>query len=136
MIRPKTLPTRSLKGLRIVPPPDDVCLEELARRCRYVGSNYHRTVPGGVGSPRSKARGTKCPEHLQREPQQVQSMLQEAIQKGHCGKFEGGFPRRAWRRVNGTIFEARQGSPGSGEYHGYPLDPKQEKEFLRHNAGF
>ena len=50
--------------------------------------------------------------------------------------FDGGFPRRVWRRIGQSIFEARQGSPGSGDYHGYPLTPEQAEDFQRRNAGF
>ena len=56
---------------------------------------------------------------------QVQDWLQEAIRAGNIGRFKGGFPNRVWKRVGDTIFEARQGSPGSGIYHGYPLNPDQ-----------
>ena len=34
--------------------------------------------------------------------------------------------RQVWHREGGMVFEARQGSPGSGEYHGYPLTPTQD----------
>ena len=40
------------------------------------------------------------------------------------------------RAVGQSIFEARQGSPGSGDYHGYPLTPEQAEDFQRRNAGF
>ena len=84
---------------------------------------------------RSRA-ATKCPKHLQRRPDEVQSLLREAIRAGHCSAFDGSFPRRVWRRIGGSVFEARQGSPGSGEYHGYPLTPEQVEEFQRRNASF
>lgn len=136
MIRRKPQPKHSLKGLKIVRPPDGVSLERVAEACRYMGSSYHRTMPGRSGPPRSKPRGTKCPKHLQRQPDEVERLLREAIRAGHCGTFEGEFPRRVWRRIGQTIFEARQGSPGSGEYHGYALTPEQAEDFQRRNAGF
>ena len=39
--------------------------------------------------------------------------------------WEGGFPRYVWHREDDTVYEARQGAAGSGEYHGYPLKPNQ-----------
>lgn len=30
-----------------------------------------------------------------------------------------------WHRESEVVFEARQGSPGSGEYHGCPVEPSQ-----------
>lgn len=136
MIRRKLQPKHSLKGLKIVPPPAGVSLDQVAEACSYSGSGYHRTMPGRYGPPRAKPRGTKCPEHLQRRPDEVQSLLREAIRAGHHSAFDGSFPRRVWRRIGGSIFEARQGSAGSGEYHGYPLTPEQAEEFQRRNASF
>ncbi len=136
VIRRKPQPKHSLKGLKIVRPPDGVSLERVAEACRYQGSGYHRTMPGRSGPPRSKPRGTKCPRHLQRQPEEVERLLREAIRAGHCGTFEGGFPRRVWRRIGQTIFEARQGSPGSGEYHGFTLTPEQAEDFQKRNADF
>lgn len=136
MIRRRPRLKHSLKGLKIVSPPDGVSLERVAETCRYVGSSYHRTMPGRSGSPRSKPRGTKCPTHLQRQPDEVERLLREAIRAGHCGAFDGEFPRRIWHRIGRTIFEARQGSPGSGEYHGFALTPEQAKDFQRRNADF
>ena len=44
--------------------------------------------------------------------------------------WEEGFPKYVWHEEEGTVFEARQGAPGSGEYHGYPLQPKQRVQGL------
>ena len=116
---------RNPKGRRVLSPPAGVSLADVARRCRYVGSPYHRTIPGASGRPVYLTGKSKCPEELQRDPNLVQRLLKEAISQGHCGEFEDGFPRRVWRRVGATVFEARQGTPGSGEYHGYPLEADQ-----------
>jgi len=63
----------------------------VAEACRYLGSSYHRTMPGRSGSPRSKPRGTKCPKQLQQRPDEVQHLLKEAIRAGHCGVLTAGF---------------------------------------------
>lgn len=36
-------------------------------------------------------------------------------------RWDGGFPRYAWLEVEGTVYEARQLGPGSGQYKGYAL---------------
>ena len=56
----------------------------------------------------------------------VELWLREAIAHGWTGVWDNGFPRYVWRRVGDVIYEARQGSPGSGVYHGYPLYPEQD----------
>ena len=76
------------------------------------------------------AREVQVPEELQRDPDRVQRWLEDAVRHGSFGEFDGGFPRRVWRRVGDTIFEARQGTPGSGIYHGYPLESFQSVEGL------
>ena len=128
--RPTPRRRHNPKGRRVLPPPPDVSLAEIARRCRYVGSPYHRSVPGPSGSPVYRPGKSKCPEPLQQNPGLVQRWLEEAVRHGFFGEFEGEFPRRVWRRVGDTVFEARQGTPGSGIYHGYPLEPFQIVEGL------
>ena len=118
------------KGRRVLPPPAGISLEALACNCRYFCSPYHRTMPGPCGKPVYRPGKSKCPEELQRDPDRVQSWLEDAIRDGSFGEFEGGFPRLIWRRVGDTIFEARQGTPGSGVYHGYPLESFQFVEGL------
>ena len=114
------------KARKIHPPPPGVDLARLAERCRYVGSPYHKTVPGFAGRPHGRRPDASiCPSHLAKSRDVVEGWLREAIRAGHIGKWEAGYPRYVWHRVGDTIFEARQGSPGSGEYHGYPLEPEQ-----------
>ena len=128
--RPTQRRRHNPKGRKVLPVPADVSLDEVARRCRYVGSPYHRTVPGRAGSPVYRPGKSKYPEYLQRDPALVQRWLEDAVRQGCFGEFQGGFPRRVWRRVGEIVFEARQGTPGSGEYHGYPLEPHQFVEGL------
>ena len=52
--------------------------------------------------------------------------LRRAVAAGHAGAWEQGYPRYVWYGDGETVYEARQGSPGSGEYHGYPLEPEQD----------
>ena len=114
------------KARKIHPPPPGVDLARLAERCRYVGSPYHKTAPGFAGRPHGRRPDASiCPSHLAKCRDVVEGWLREAIRAGRIGKWEAGYPRYVWHRVGDTMFEARQGSPGSGEYHGYPLEPEQ-----------
>lgn len=66
-----------------------------------------------------------CPRGLANARDRIEQWLRQAIMDGHCGTWRGGFPQYVWHREGDTIYEARQGSPGSGEYHGYPLEGQQ-----------
>lgn len=109
-------------------PPRGVDLDDVAQRATYVSSSYHSSV-ARMRSPRPDA--SQCPSSLSKELERVQEWLREAIRSGSIGVWEKGFPRYVWRKVGDTIFEARQGSPGSGQYHGYPLYPEQKVRGLR-----
>lgn len=123
--RPARRRRRNPKDRKVLPPPAEVSLAEVARKCRYVGSPYHRTIPGPAGRPVYRPGKSSCPKELQRNPRLVQCWLEDAVRRGHCGEFERGFPRLVWRRDGEMVFEARQGTPGSGEYHGYVLEPDE-----------
>ena len=60
----------------------------------------------------------------------VEGWLRSAVRAGRFGAWDGGYPRYVWHRQDELVFEARQGSPGSGEYHGYPLEPEQRVQGL------
>lgn len=66
-----------------------------------------------------------CPSELADCRDLVEQWLRAAVLGGRTGKWEGGFPRYVWHREGDIVFEAKQGSPGSGDYHGYPLDSWQ-----------
>ena len=129
--RPPTRRRPNPKKRRVMPPPRNVSLEEVERNCKYQSSAYHRTIPSSSGRPVYISGKSKCPEDLQQNPRRVQRLLKEAISLGHFGYFTGGFPRRVWSRVGDTVFEAKQGTPGSGVYHGYPLRPDEPVEGLK-----
>ena len=117
------------KHRKVQDPPPDVNVRQVAKTSRYVGSVYHKDTPsiaGGVPNPRPDA--SLCPRDLASRQELIQTWLRESIQKGHTGAWRKGYPQYVWYRDNGTVYEARQGSPGSGEYHGYPL---QRHEVVR-----
>lgn len=75
--------------------------------------------------PRARPDASVCPQELANCQDVVESWLREGINAGRVGAWEGGYPRYVWHREGDVVFEAKQGSPGSGEYHGYPLTPEQ-----------
>jgi hypothetical protein len=122
----KPIHTRNnTKHRRIKRPPSGVDVAQVAASSRYVGSPYHRDSPGFAGVPRARPDASGCPQHLANCHGVVKSWLREGIRAGRFGAWEGGYPRYVWHRQGDVVFEAKQGSPGSGEYHGYPLRPEQ-----------
>jgi hypothetical protein len=114
------------KARQVQAPPSGVDLAEVAERCRYVGSPYHKDIPSFAGTTRApRPDASICPRELANAQARVEAWLRDAVLAGRCGGWERGFPRYVWHREADTVYEARQGSPGSGEYHGYPLEPWQ-----------
>lgn len=114
------------KARQVRVPPEDVVLAEVAEQVRYVGSRYHKDTPSFAGVTRApRPDASICPRELANELDRVQGWLRQAIMAGRCGVWEQGFPRYVWHREGDIVFEARQGSAGSGEYHGYPLEAWQ-----------
>ena len=119
------------KARKIVAPPLGTDLACVAASCRYVGSPYHKDGPSSAGTPRRRPDASICPSTLADKQPDIEQWLRQAVRAGQVGPWDGGFPRYVWHREGDTIFEARQGSPGSGEYHGYPLTPQQHVQGLR-----
>lgn len=115
----------NLKARKIQPPPDGIDLTQVAESCRYVGSPYHKDVPGFAGVPHRRPTASLCPRTLAARRPRIQQWLRDAVRSGRVGAWDGGYPRYVWHREGDIVFEARHGSPGSGEYHGYPLEPSQ-----------
>ena len=114
------------KARRVQRPPPGVDLARVADSCRYVGSPYHKATRSFAGTARGRRPDASlCPGDLVDSRDRVECWLRQAVRAGRVGAWDGGFPRYVWHREGDTVFEARQGSPGSGEYHGYPLEPKQ-----------
>lgn len=114
------------KARRVMPIPEGVTLPEIAERCRYVGSPYHKDTPSFAGTTRApRPDASICPREFAHARALAEGWLRAAVLVGRCGAWEHGFPKYVWHREGDIIYEARQGSPGSGEYHGYPLEPWQ-----------
>lgn len=119
------------KSRRVLPQPADVDIELVAAQCRYVGSPYHAAGPTAGHPVATRPDATTCPEELTLDTDRVEAWLRASVLAGNTGVWERGFPRYVWHRERGTVFEARQGAPGSGEYHGYPLLPRQRVRGLQ-----
>jgi hypothetical protein len=116
------------KSLAVLPVPEGIDLEQVAQRCRYVGSPYHKDRPGFAGMPRNrKPAGSICPSELAEDQDTVQRWLREAILAGRTGRWESGgrYPLDVFHREGDIVFQAKLGSPASGEYHGFPLEQWQ-----------
>ena len=107
-------------------PPEGIDLEQVAESCRYDGSPYHKDRPGFAGMPRRRPDATLCPSELADHRELIEGWLRNAVRTGRTGGWDRGYPRYVWHREGEFVFEARQGSPGSGAYHGYPLEPAQQ----------
>ena len=122
---------RGAKHRKVQSPPENVDLRVVAKSCQYVGSPYHKDGPSFAGQgvpPRPDA--SICPAALNNSKSQIETWLRTGIVNGHTGVWEDGYPRYVWYRKNGIVYEARQGSPGSGQYHGYPLAPQENVRCL------
>ena len=73
-----------------------------------------------------RTSATLCPPELANRRDLVEEWLRDGVRSGRTGAWDVGYPRRVWHREGDIVFEARQGSPGSGVYHGYPLEPWQQ----------
>jgi len=100
-----------------------VDLSEIAERVSYVGSAEHKDMPSFAGQPRPRVDASICPRRLSRDQERVTQWLKTAIRSGATGEeLQGGFPKYAWYKEEGVVYEARLVNPGLGEYKGFPLN--------------
>jgi hypothetical protein len=56
----------------------------------------------------------------------VTRWLRAAIRRGAISEYiEGGFPRYAWYKHEGIVYEARLVNRDSGQFKGYPLNENE-----------
>ena len=117
--------TRDNWRVRMVnPPPKYADLKQAASSRIYVGNPYHKSYPSSARMPRIRPGTTKCPIHLKDRRELIGCWLRNALMSGQVGAlWKGVFPRYPWYHEDDIVYKARQGSPGSGEYHGYPPKP-------------
>ena len=128
-------PKRKRPQLRCIqPPPEGIDGPDLASRVKYVGSPEHKTGPSFAGTPRPRGDATKCDTSLSDRLVDIQKWLEHAF-KVQCfgGPWENSFPRYAWCKVGGIVYEARLVNRGLGQYKGWQLEsdewPDQIDEF-------
>ena len=115
------------KARSVRKPPTGIDLAQVAGSCHYVGSPYHKDIPSFAGMPHGRRPDANiCPRNLADCRELVEGWLREAVRNGQVGAWNGNYPRYVWFRKGEIVYEARDGSPGSGRYHGYPLEPWQE----------
>src|SRR5262245_48426822 len=101
--------------------PSRVDLALLAERVAYVGSSEHKSFPSFAGSANLRADASKCDPKLA-DVDELTGWLRDAIRAGDVGDlWEGDFPRYAWCRRSGVVYEARLVNQEQGQYKGYPL---------------
>ncbi len=112
-------------------PPHGCDLRTLAASVEYGGSPYHRW-PGNSSDGVSAARpdATRCPPDITRDI--ARRWLRSAIEAGDVGGIwePDTYPQRAWKRVDGKVFEARITNRTTGEYHGYPIAESEAPRWL------
>jgi hypothetical protein len=109
-------------------------LNEIASRCRYVGSAEHKGYPSPAGHPALRSDASACdPRYNDFEP--ITEALRTGIRRGCIAAiFEGGFPKYVWGWLDGQLYEARHINGPQGTYKAYPLEevdyPKDEDKRL------
>lgn len=111
----------------LLPTIDPERLGRLAATASYVGSVEHKDTPSFAGRPpRPRPDATLCDRALADSRDRLTEWLRTAIAKGAIGgPWEGEFPRYAWYKTGGTVYEARLVNRTQGTYKGYGLLPDE-----------
>lgn len=113
---------------RFVPAPE-FDLEAFAEKITYVISPEHKDYLTSAGPGRLRSDASACPRGLDFDD--VVRWLRDAARDGHLSaQVEGSFPRYAWRRVEGQVYEARLSNSGLGQYKGYPIQDEEAPGWL------
>ena len=111
---------------KMVMPPKDVDLEQVASQAVYVGSPEHKDLPSFAGPPKLRSDASCCPRELAKKQDLVTEWLRFAIRRGATGElWEGNFPRYVWFLSGETVFEARLVNKVAGWYKGFPLEKEE-----------
>lgn len=104
-------------------------LAALSEKVAYVISPEHKDYLTSAGPGRLRSDASACPRGLDLDD--VVRWLQDAVRDGEMSaQLEGDFPRYAWRRVNGQVYEARLSNSGMGQYKGYPIQDDEAPSWL------
>jgi hypothetical protein len=114
---------------RLVPGPG-IDLAAMAEKVTYVISTEHKDYLTSAGPGRLRSDATACPRGLDFD--NVLKWLREAVRECNLtADMDGEFPRYAWRRIDGQVYEARLSNAGLGQYKGYPIQDSEAPEWLR-----
>lgn len=109
---------------------DEVFLQSLSERARYIGSGHHKRHPADYGFGRTNPVPTKslCDAVGPVLLSQAQTWLQQGIMRGMVSApTADGFPKYIWCVADdGRVFEAKTHPNTPGQYHGYPLENEDE----------
>jgi hypothetical protein len=104
-------------------------LAELAESVSYVISPEHKDYLTTAGPGKLRSDASACPRGLDFDD--VVEWLRNAFRAGDVSAdLDGGFPRYAWSRVDGQVYEARLSNAGLGEYKGYPIHEYESPSWL------
>jgi hypothetical protein len=107
-------------------PPQQPLLDA-AEAARYVSNPYHRPPGSPMGQPiqRPYPHASKCPPSW--DLAGATKALKAAIRAGWVStNWRGGFPQAVWYKDSEFVYEAVLSNRTSGEYHGYPLESRDE----------
>jgi len=102
-------------------------LEAAAKNAKYRGSPYHCTTrnKGIVAAVRPYPLASKCADKWTHEV--ALKALVDGIKAGLVSDdWRGGFPRNVWFLDGVVVYEALLSNQVLGEYHGYPLNSREE----------
>lgn len=95
----------------------------------YVISTEHKDYLTSAGPGRLRSDASACPRGLDLDD--VVRWLADAMRDGDVSaQLEGDFPRYAWKRVEGQVYEARLSNSGLGQYKGYPIQDDEAPSWL------
>ena len=89
-----------------------------------------RQIPGGrVGRP-GKQHTTVCPLTTDADRDRATEWVRQAIANGQYKFHEGDkeFPKKIWHRADGCIWFGLCFNQGSGEYKGWPVGEREQRE--------
>ncbi len=111
-------------------PGSPIDLAAMAEKVGYVISPEHKDYLTSAGPGRLRSDASACPRGLDFDD--VLEWLRDAVRE--CcvsADMEGEFPRYAWRRVEGRVYEARLSNAGLGQYKGYPIQDYEAPGWLQ-----
>jgi hypothetical protein len=104
-------------------------LAAMAEEVTYVISPEHKDYLTSAGPGNLRSDASACPRGL--DFAKVLEWLRSAIREGTVSAaLDGDFPRYAWKRVEGQVYEARLSNAGLGGYKGYPIEDHEAPGWL------